>query len=99
MKSSVRLAVVGGVAAAATTLLAGTSLAATQQRADRPDGGSPAGEVFVQTDALTGNAIAVYNRSGDGTLHAAGTYPTGGLGGALTGSSAGRSSPPAGPSR
>jgi len=86
MKSSVRLAAVGGAAAVATTLLAGPSLAATQQRADRPHGGPPAGEVFVQTDAVSGNAIAVYDRSGDGTLHAAGTYQTGGLGGALTGS-------------
>lgn len=86
MKSSVRIAAVGGGAAVAMTLLTGTSLAATQQRADRPHGGSPAGEVFVQTDAVTGNAITVYDRSGDGTLHAAGTYPTGGLGGALTGS-------------
>jgi 6-phosphogluconolactonase (cycloisomerase 2 family) len=86
MKSSVRLAAIGGVAAVATTLLAGTSLAATQQRADHSPGGSPAGAVFVQTDAVSGNAIAVYDRSGDGTLQAAGTYQTGGLGGALTGS-------------
>jgi len=39
MKSPVRLTAVGGVAAVATTLLAGTSLAATQQSADRPRGG------------------------------------------------------------
>jgi hypothetical protein len=82
MKTSVRLAAAGAGAAVATTLLAGTSLAATQQQADLPRGGV----VFVQNDALGGNAIAVYDRSGDGTLHPAGTYPTGGLGGALTGS-------------
>lgn len=86
MKSSVRLAAIGGIATVATALLGGTNLAATQQRADRPQGGSPAGEVFTATDAVSGNAIVVYDRSTDGTLHAAGTYQTGGLGGALTGS-------------
>ena len=85
MKSSARRAAAGGVAAVTTILLAGTSLAATQQPADRPHSG-PAGVVFVQNDAVSGNAIAVYDRSGDGTLQPAGTYPTGGLGGALTGS-------------
>jgi 6-phosphogluconolactonase (cycloisomerase 2 family) len=85
MKSSVRLAAVGAGAVVATTLLAGTSLAATPPQADSPHGG-PAGVVFVQNDAVSGNAIAVYDRSGDGSLQPAGTYPTGGLGGALTGS-------------
>jgi hypothetical protein len=85
MKNSARLAAAIGVAAVTTTLLAGTSLAATQQQADRPHSG-PAGVVFAANDAVSGNAIAVYDRSGDGTLQAAGTYPTGGLGGALTGS-------------
>jgi hypothetical protein len=44
------------------------------------------GEVFVQTDGLSGNAIVAYDRSADGTLSEAGTYPTGGLGGQLGGS-------------
>jgi uncharacterized protein with PIN domain len=64
MKTTVRLAAVGAGAAVATTLMAGTSLAATQQQADRAD----AGVVFVQTDAVGGNAIAVYDRSGDGVM-------------------------------
>jgi 6-phosphogluconolactonase (cycloisomerase 2 family) len=85
MKNSARIAVATGVAAVTTTLLAGTSLAATQPQAGRLHDG-PARVVFVQNDAVTGNAIAVYDRSADGTLQAAGTYPTGGLGGALTGS-------------
>jgi hypothetical protein len=42
--------------------------------------------VFAQTDGLSGNAIVAYDRAPDGTLHQAGTYPTGGLGGQLTGS-------------
>jgi 6-phosphogluconolactonase (cycloisomerase 2 family) len=38
--------------------------------------------VFVQTNELGGNRIAVYDRAADGTLTAAGTYETGGNGGA-----------------
>jgi 6-phosphogluconolactonase (cycloisomerase 2 family) len=77
MKSSVRLTAIGGFAVAAAAFLPGTALAAGQPQA---------GEVFVQTDAAGGNTVAVYDRAGDGTLRAAGTYPTGGLGGVLGGS-------------
>ncbi|MFY9667185.1 MAG: hypothetical protein WAK83_12945 [Trebonia sp.] len=42
--------------------------------------------MFVQTDAVTGNAITVYDRTAGGTLRAAGAYSTGGLGGVLGGS-------------
>jgi hypothetical protein len=42
--------------------------------------------VFVQTDGLTGNAVVAYDRNPGGSLSAAGTYATGGLGGALSGS-------------
>jgi hypothetical protein len=42
--------------------------------------------VFVQTDNPSGNAVVAYDRSDDGTLSLAGTYPTGGNGGVLTGS-------------
>jgi 6-phosphogluconolactonase (cycloisomerase 2 family) len=38
--------------------------------------------VFVQTNELTGNQIAVYDRGHDGRLTRVATYPTGGLGGA-----------------
>ncbi len=37
--------------------------------------------VFVQLNQPSGNAIAVYDRAGNGQLTLAGTYPTGGLGG------------------
>jgi 6-phosphogluconolactonase (cycloisomerase 2 family) len=46
----------------------------------------PAGAVFVQTDNLAGNQIVAYDRAPNGTLTAAGTYQTGGLGGQLAGS-------------
>lgn len=42
--------------------------------------------MFVQTDAASGNSVAVYDQTAGGGLRAAGTYPTGGLGGALVGS-------------
>src|SRR5258708_1772505 len=45
-----------------------------------------AGAVFVQTDNTAGNQVVAYARSAAGTLTLAGTYPTGGLGGQLTGS-------------
>jgi hypothetical protein len=42
--------------------------------------------VFVQTDNPVGNQVVAYDRAPDGTLSAAGTYQTGGLGGVLNGS-------------
>jgi 6-phosphogluconolactonase (cycloisomerase 2 family) len=85
MSIAVRLAIVGGVALTAAAVVPGTSQAAG--RAVNPAGATGlSGDVFVQTDAVTGNAVAVYDRADDGTLRAAGTYPTGGLGGILTGS-------------
>jgi 6-phosphogluconolactonase (cycloisomerase 2 family) len=42
--------------------------------------------VFVQTDNPSGNQVVAYHRNADGTLVAAGTYATGGLGGVLNGS-------------
>lgn len=43
-------------------------------------GASGAGAVFVASNAAAGNAVLVFSRSGDGTLSASGSYPTGGLG-------------------
>ncbi|GAA1567717.1 MULTISPECIES: lactonase family protein [Kribbella] len=44
------------------------------------------GMVFVQNDdPAGGNQVVAYQRSADGSLHQAGTYPTGGLGGSLEG--------------
>jgi hypothetical protein len=31
--------------------------------------------VFVQTDAVSGNAVAAYTRAADGTLHPGDTFP------------------------
>ena len=72
--------------AAAVAGLAALALAAAPAGAF--DGGPRHGSapVFVQTDGLSGNQIAVYDRLPGGTLSPAGTYSTGGLGGALEGS-------------
>src|SRR5215469_13910610 len=78
MTTAARLAAVGGLAVAATALLAGPAAAATGD--DRTDA------VFVQTDNPSGNTVAAYRRAADGSLHPAGSYPTGGLGGVLGGS-------------
>jgi 6-phosphogluconolactonase (cycloisomerase 2 family) len=87
MKSTARFVTAGAAALAATALLATPSLAATQGAQGAQHTSGPAsGEVFVQTDATSGNAIVVYHRHGDGTLTQAGQYATGGLGGILAGS-------------
>jgi 6-phosphogluconolactonase len=39
-----------------------------------------AGAVYTMTNAAEGNAILAFNRGADGTLSAAGSYPTGGVG-------------------
>jgi DNA-binding beta-propeller fold protein YncE len=70
------------VAAAAATVIAGPASAAVA------DGYHPGAAVFVQTDNTVGNQVVVYDRSADGTLRQAGTYPTGGLGGQTGGSAA-----------
>jgi len=83
MRSATQLAAAGGLALAAAMIVPAASQAAT-----RPAtlGQSHASEVFVQTDGPGANAVVVYNRAADGTLYQAGTYPTGGVGGQLTGS-------------
>ncbi|HEY2557280.1 MAG TPA: beta-propeller fold lactonase family protein, partial [Diaminobutyricibacter sp.] len=82
MRTAVRLAFAGVAAVAATALFATPALASPA-----PAGfDHPAAAVFVQTDGLTGNAVVAYDRAADGSLHQAGTYATGGLGGQLAGS-------------
>jgi DNA-binding beta-propeller fold protein YncE len=83
-RATVRMATAGAGALAATALLATPGLAATQGA--QHHAGPVPGEVFVQTDNVSGNAIVVYHRNGDGTLSQAGQYGTGGLGGVLGGS-------------
>jgi len=67
-------------------LLAATALALLGARASSADPGQGQHRghrlVFVQTNELSGNAIAVYRRGNDGQLTRVGTYGTGGLGGA-----------------
>ena len=70
MRSTTRVAAVTGAVLAATAVFAGPAAAS---------GGS--GAVFVQSDEPGGNQILAY----DGGLRPAGTYPTGGNGGVLTG--------------
>jgi 6-phosphogluconolactonase (cycloisomerase 2 family) len=83
MNRALQLAAAGGLALAAAAAVPAASQAATRP-AGHQDGRD--GAVFVQTDALAGNAVVVYDRAADGALRQAGTYPTGGLGGQLTGS-------------
>ena len=60
--------------------LAAALVGAHAARADDAQGGK--GVVFVQTNQPTGNQIVVYDRADDGILSPAGTYATGGNGGA-----------------
>ncbi len=75
MRASKRLGTTVAAAAAALALTAGPASASGAGRA-----------VFVQTDNPAGNQIVAYERGEGGTLTQAGTYGTGGLGGALEGS-------------
>jgi DNA-binding beta-propeller fold protein YncE len=77
-----RLAAAGGLAFAVAALVAGPANAATGTPSAATGGH---GAVFVQTDGLSGNAVVAYDRRADGSLHSAGTYATGGLGGHLDG--------------
>jgi 6-phosphogluconolactonase (cycloisomerase 2 family) len=72
-------ATAGGAAAAALSALPAS--AATVHGAP-----APVHAVFVQTDNTAGNTIVAYERTASGGLRLAGSYPTGGNGGALTGS-------------
>ena len=83
MKVLSRLVPAIGVGMLAMTALAAPAFASPAASAgDRGNTGA----VFVQTDNTAGNAVAAYHRAPDGTLTLAGTYPTGGLGGILSGS-------------
>ncbi|MGW7422998.1 lactonase family protein [Streptomyces sp. NPDC054813] len=78
---TVRIAAsIGTAALAVATAFAVPAAAASHQNARHHS------TVFVQTDSPSGNAIVAYDRDADGTLTAAGRYPTGGLGGSLAGS-------------
>ena len=72
MKALARSARVAVMAAAFLALTAWLTGAATAQ--------GNAGAVYTITNQVSGNAVAVFDRSADGALTAAGQYPTGGLG-------------------
>ncbi len=73
------------VASAAAVALAVPAAASATTVHPSSDGGAGSA-VFVQTDNTAGNQVVAYARASDGTLTLAGSYPTGGLGGQLTGS-------------
>ena len=58
-------------------------LAAFAGQAQAASGSGAAGAVYTLTNSAGGNAIEAYARASDGSLTPAGTYPTGGKGGAL----------------
>jgi 6-phosphogluconolactonase (cycloisomerase 2 family) len=76
MRPTTKLLRAGVLAIAATAVLAGPAAASSAHH----------GALFVQSDDPAGNTVSVYDRGGDGALHAAATYATGGLGGVLAGS-------------
>lgn len=86
MKKALQL--ISGAALTLGLIAVGAGVAGAQfshrQWQSRHDG--PRSVVFVQTDNLSGNQVVAYYRTPDGTLSLGGTYPTGGLGGQLTGS-------------
>ncbi len=81
MKPIFKLAAVTTAGAAAVAVSALSASAATAQASPGP---TPA--VFVQTDNTAGNTIVAYTPTSDGGLQQVGSYPTGGNGGATSGS-------------
>jgi 6-phosphogluconolactonase (cycloisomerase 2 family) len=81
MKTTARLAVIGGLALTTSALFAGAAQASPTSGHHRSSHA-----VFVQTDNPAGNTVVAYDRSADGRLHQQHVYPTGGLGGVLAGS-------------
>jgi hypothetical protein len=83
-----RLGALAGVATASSAILAAFAggAGATVRPSDQGHFFGPRQAVFVQSDDPTGNTIVTYDRGPGGTLSYAGTTPTSGLGGVLTGS-------------
>jgi hypothetical protein len=78
-------AMVATVTTAGLALFAGGA-GASLRPGDHPNIFGPRPAVFVQTDNPTGNAVVAYDTNSNGNLTYWNTYPTGGLGGVLTGS-------------
>jgi 6-phosphogluconolactonase (cycloisomerase 2 family) len=85
VKAFTRLAPAAATAIAIAAFAAPAASAATNLAASQEGLGAD-GAVFALTDNTAGNAVAAYHRAADGTLTAAGSYATGGLGGVLSGS-------------
>ena len=81
MKPISKLAVIAaaGLSAAALSAMPASAASAHVWR-------GPATAVFVQTDNVSGNTIVAYTSTAAGGLRQAGSYPTGGNGGATMGS-------------
>jgi hypothetical protein len=82
MKSTTRLGLVAMATASLVVGFAGAAQASPSGHAAP----APHGAVFVQTDDASGNTIVAYDRAANGSLTQAGSYATGGVGGALGGS-------------
>jgi 6-phosphogluconolactonase (cycloisomerase 2 family) len=86
MRLTIRLSIatlaLSALALAAAPVVAS---AATPRGATHPSWVGSGNNVFVQTDAASGNQIEVFAQGTDGALSPAGTYSTGGNGGAESG--------------
>jgi len=71
--------------AAAAFAVTAVSITTAAGAASATPGGHAVGEVYVPTNDPAGNVVRVYDRLADGSLRAAGSYATGGRGGALDG--------------
>ncbi len=86
MKRITRLAVGAGTVLGLSAFAAPIAAQASASFRAPDSGARGQHPVFVQTDGVAGNHVAAYDSAADGTLTLAGTYATGGLGGALNGS-------------
>jgi len=73
----------GSISAALATFALAPAASASEPNHTGPQSTDHA--VFVQTSDSAGNAVIAYSRAGNGSLHWAGQYATGGLGGSESG--------------
>jgi len=88
MKATARLAGVAVLAFALAALFASVAAASPGHHQPHHPQHPPhplPDAVFVQTNDPAGNSVVAYDRASDGSLSEAGSYATGGLGGALEG--------------
>jgi 6-phosphogluconolactonase (cycloisomerase 2 family) len=86
VRTAIRVTAAAAVAAAAVATAATPAFASASSASSLGGAGRAGHAVFVQTDNTAGNRVVTYDRAGDGTLTAAGSYATGGRGGILAGS-------------